>query len=168
MADDPKKQNNYAFIDSQNLNLSIRNLGWKLDFRRFRVYLTEKYGVSKAILFIGYVEGNNKLYKALQEFGYICIFKPTLIYKDGSAKGNCDAELVLYAAAIEYQNYNKAIIISGDGDFFCLADYLIKNDKLKALLVPDQAKFSGLLKMKHIKPYLRFVSDLKIKLGYVK
>ena len=34
-----KKENNYAFIDSQNLNLSIRALGWKLDFRRFRIYL---------------------------------------------------------------------------------------------------------------------------------
>ncbi len=36
---------NFAFIDSQNLNLSIRALGWRLDFRRFRVYLKEKYEV---------------------------------------------------------------------------------------------------------------------------
>ena len=57
-----KKINNYAFIDSQNLNLSIRSLGWKLDFARFRIYLKEKYGVTKAFLFIGYVEGNNDLY----------------------------------------------------------------------------------------------------------
>ena len=57
-----KKLNNYAFIDSQNLNLSIRSLGWKLDFARFRIYLKEKYGVTKAFLFIGYVEGNNDLY----------------------------------------------------------------------------------------------------------
>jgi len=60
-----KKSNNYAFIDSQNLNLSIRSLGWKLDFARFRVYLKEKYGVTKAFLFIGFVEGNNDLYVSL-------------------------------------------------------------------------------------------------------
>ena len=89
-----KKKNNYAFIDSQNLNLSIRELGWKLDWQRFRIYLKEKYGISKAFLFIGFLEGNNDLYKSLQDAGFICIFKPTLKYKDGTTKGNCDAELV--------------------------------------------------------------------------
>ena len=89
------KENNFAFIDSQNLNLSIRSLGWDLDFKKFRVYLKKKYQVTKAFLFIGYVEGNNDLYVALQEADFICIFKPTLKYKDGSTKGNCDAELVL-------------------------------------------------------------------------
>ena len=49
------KQNTvYAFIDSQNLNLGIRSLGWNLDFKRFRVYLKDKYDVKKAFLFIGY------------------------------------------------------------------------------------------------------------------
>ncbi len=52
-----KKENNYAFIDSQNVNLAITSLGWKLDFQRFRVFLRERYGVVKAFLFIGYVEG---------------------------------------------------------------------------------------------------------------
>lgn len=51
-------KNNYAFIDSQNLNLSIRDLGWRLDFSRFRKYLSDKYQVSKAFVFIGYIEGN--------------------------------------------------------------------------------------------------------------
>jgi len=37
-----KEENNYAFIDSNNLNLGIQSLGWKLDFRRFRRYLKEK------------------------------------------------------------------------------------------------------------------------------
>ena len=109
-----KKENNYAFIDSQNLNLSIRALGWKLDFSRFRVYLQENYAITKAFLFIGYIEGNNDLYTSLQKAGFICIFKPTLEYKDGTTKGNCDAELVLQAM-IEYPNYSKAVVVTGDG-----------------------------------------------------
>lgn len=109
--------NNYAFIDSQNLHLSIRSFGWRLDHKRFRIYLKEKYGVSKVFLFIGYVEGNNTLYKLLQDAGFICIFKPTLKYKDGTTKGNCDVELVLQAM-IEYPNYDQAVIVTGDGDFF--------------------------------------------------
>lgn len=160
-----QEQNNFAFIDSQNLNLSIQGLGWRLGFRRFRVYLKEKYQVAKAFLFIGYIEGNNDLYASLQEAGFICIFKPTLEYKDGKTKGNCDAELVLQAM-IEYPNYNKAVIVTGDGDFYCLAKYLVEKEKLEALVIPNRLKFSGLLKFKIFRPYLRFMNDLREKLEY--
>lgn len=160
-----KKENNYAFIDSQNLNLSIQSLGWKLDFARFRVYLKEKYKVRKAFLFIGYVEGNNDLYTFLQSAGFICIFKPTLEYKDGTTKGNVDAELVLQAM-VEYDNFDKALIVSGDGDFYCLVKYLIEQDKLKVVLVPNYLKYSALLKFKIVRPYLRFMNNLEKKLLY--
>ncbi len=162
-----KAQNNYAFIDSQNLNLSIRNLGWKLDFHRFRKYLTEKYHITKAFLFIGYIEGNSDLYTSLQEAGFICIFKPTLKYKNGTTKGNCDAELVLQAM-IEYSVYDKAIIVTGDGDFYCLAKYLIEKNKFGAFIIPNKYKFSALLKFKIFIPYLRFLNDLQRKLEYKK
>ena len=53
-----KPRNNYAFIDSQNLNLSIAEQGWKLDFSKFRKYLLRKYGIAQAFLFIGYIREN--------------------------------------------------------------------------------------------------------------
>ena len=80
------KSNNYAFIDSQNLNLGIQKLGWKLDYRRFRVYLAEKYGVKKAYIFIGFVALNQSLYDHLQEAGFILKFKPTIPDADGKRK----------------------------------------------------------------------------------
>ena len=162
-----KKENNYAFIDSQNLNLGIQALGWKLNFKKFRVYLAEKYGVKKAYMFIGFVDGNNSLYIALQEAGYVCIFKPTLVYKDGSIKGNCDAELVLHAM-IEYPRYDKAIIVTGDGDFYCLVKYFIEQNKLEALLIPNRFKFSALLKFKMFRKFLRYMNDLRAMLEYKK
>ena len=162
-----KLQNNFAFIDSQNLNLAVRDLGWLLDFKKFRVYLKEKYQVTKAFLFIGFIEGNNDLYTNLQDAGFICVFKPTLKYKDGTTKGNCDAELVL-RAMIEYSNYEKAVIVTGDGDFCCLVKYLIEKNKLKVVLIPNRFKFSGLLKFKVVYPFLRFVNDLVTKLAYKK
>lgn len=76
-----KKSSNYAFIDSQNLNLGIKSQGYELDWRKFRQYLKDKYFVVKAYIFIGQFVGNETLYKFLQECGYIIIFKPTLTHK---------------------------------------------------------------------------------------
>lgn len=143
----PKKKNNYAFIDSQNLNLGVREQRWILDFARFRVLLKEKYDISKAFLFIGYIKGNKGLYAYLQKAGYICIFKPILQVSKGKkvkVKGNVDAELVLHTM-IEYQNFDKAVIVSGDGDFRCLVEYLAKKKKLLKVIVPNW-KYSSLLR----------------------
>lgn len=159
--------NNYAFIDSQNLNLSIQSLGWKLNFKRFRVYLREKYSVRKAFLFIGFIEGNNDLYTSLQEAGFILVFRPTLKYKDGTTKGNCDAELILQTM-IEFSNYDKAVIVTGDGDFYCLIKYLIEKQKLSILMIPNKSRYSALLKLKIFRLHLRFMNDLKEKLAYKK
>lgn len=161
-----KKQNikNYAFIDSQNLNLSIQRLGWKLDFFRFRIYLKEKYHVKVAYLFIGYVPGNQDLYNNLQKYGYVIVFKPTLINKEGTIKGNCDAELVLQAM-IDYGEYKKAVIVTGDGDFYCLIRYLNENNKLEKVLIPDMHNYSALIK-KTARNKLAFMNDLKHKLEY--
>lgn len=155
---------NYAFIDSQNLNLSIQHLGWKLDFYRFRIYLKEKYKVEVAYIFIGYVPENQSLYNYLQKCSYVIVFKPTLRYKDGKVKGNCDAELVLQAM-IDYNEYKKAIIISGDGDFYCLIKYLSEKDKLGKVLIPDKYNYSALIK-KTAKNNLAFLNDLRGRLEY--
>ena len=158
-----EKENNYAFIDSQNVNLAMKSLGWKIDWKRLRVYLKEHYSVVKAFLFIGYIEGNNPLYVKLQEAGFICIFKPVLEYKDGTVKGNVDAELVLHTM-IQFPNFDKAIIVTGDGDFYCLVQYLLENDKLQKVLVPNQSKYSALLK-KFAKKNIAFMNDLNNKIG---
>ena len=160
------EKENYAFIDSQNLNLSIKELGWRLDFKKFRQYLREKYHVSKAFLFLGFIAENSDLYKSLQDAGFILIFKPTLVYKDGHTKGNCDAELVLQTM-IEFKNYQKALLVTGDGDFHCLAKHLIQEKKLEKLLIPNQKKYSALLK-KFPSEFLAFINDLKPKLSYTK
>lgn len=161
-----KKSVVYAYIDSQNLNLGVRELGWKIDQTRFRKYLADKYDVERAYVFIGFLPENARLYAALQSAGFVCIFRPTLVYKDGTTKGNCDAELVLQAM-IDINEYDKAVIVSGDGDFQCLAKYLHEQDKLGALLIPNQHKFSALLKFDLLKPYHRFINDLKKKIEYI-
>lgn len=158
-------RNNFAFIDSQNLNLSILDQGWRLDFKRFRKYLEDKYGVVKAFLFIGYVPTQQSLYTALQEYGYVLVFKPTLTLAEGRVKGNVDAELVLHAM-IEYANYDQAVIVTGDGDFHCLVEHLKKQGKLMRLLIPNRHKYSALFR--GLASDMAFISDWREKLEYKK
>ena len=148
------KKSVYAFIDSQNLNVSVQRLGWKVDWRKFRQFLSDKYGVEKAFMFIGYVPEFEDMYKQLHEAGYLIVLKPTFDMtkprpenseKSGKkdktedekhVKGNIDADLVLWAMK-EVNNYDKALIVSGDGDFYTLVEYLKENNKLLKLLAPS-------------------------------
>ena len=158
-------QANYAFIDSQNLNLSVKDQGWRIDNKRLRRYLLDKYGVVKAFLFIGYIQTQQVLYTALQKYGYILVFKPTLELKDGKVKGNVDAELVLHTM-IEWNNYDKAVIVTGDGDFHCLVEHLKRKNKLEKLLIPNRHKYSALLRKFTGCGDVAFIDDLRGKLEY--
>jgi len=162
------KDNIYAFIDSQNLNLGVQSQGWKLDFRRFHLYLQNKYKVTKAFLFIGYIQEKQMLYANLKKAGYILIFKPVLEIVNRQKKqivkikGNVDAELVLHTM-IEYPHYDKAVVVSGDGDFHCLVEYLAGKHKLGKIIVPNQ-KYSSLLR--HFSPFIVNIGLLKNNLEY--
>jgi len=158
------KENNFAYIDGQNLYLGIQSLGWKLDYARFRKYLTEKYSVITAYYFIGYVAGNQPLYSELQKMGYVLVFKPTIPDEDGNIKGNIDADLVLQVM-IDFSNYDKAIIATSDGDFYSLVKYLYQNDKLRLVMSPYVKTCSSLLK-KEAKEKIVFMDNLRNKLEY--
>lgn len=162
----------YAFIDSQNLNLGTSKditkkgkriyRGWKLDFKKLRKYLTDKFRVNEAFLCIGYIKQNENLYKRLRADGYKLIFKPTVRDNKGKSKGNVDAELVLHAAAIQFSKYDKAVIVSGDGDFYCLYEFLEKNYKLLRILIPNSKSESSLLRP--FQKYKTFIEFEKNKL----
>ncbi len=160
------KEKNYAFIDSQNLNLGIRSLGWKLNYRRFRAYLTDKYNIKVAYLFIGYIQNNQDLYASLQAAGYILIFKPTLPDEKGEIKGNVDADLVLQVM-LDYEKYDKAIIVTSDGDFYSLVKYLYKQKKLQFVMSPYIKTCSTLLK-KNAREKIIYMDNLRNKLEYNK
>lgn len=149
----------YAFIDSQNLNVSVQKFGWKMDWRKFRRFLADEYGVTKAYMFIGYVPEYESIYELMHEAGYAVVLKPTFdltrpqpemlevmdeaqspkkqvdAEEKKPVKGNIDAELVLWAMK-EISNYDKAIIVSGDGDFYSLVEYLEGKGRLLYVLAP--------------------------------
>lgn len=172
-----KKLANYAFIDSQNLNLGTQKMGWKMDWKKFREWLKSEYNVEKAFMFIGYMPDFEKLYDQLHSQGFLVVLKPTLEMfhtedtepakdnnkselkqdKDKPAvKGNIDADLVLHVMK-ELNNYDKAIIVSGDGDFYTLVEYLDQRGKLLHLMTPNW-QYSSLLK-----PFEKYILRLDQK-----
>lgn len=160
------KENNYAFIDSQNLNLGVKDMGWILDFKKFRIYLNEKYNIRKAYIFIGYIAENQKLYTALQEYGYVLVFKPVIAGDDEKPKGNIDADLVLQAMIDFHENkFERAVIVTSDGDFYSIVDYFYGKKKLFAVLSPNKKNCSVLLR-RSAKEKMMYVDNLKEKLEH--
>lgn len=171
------KPNVYAFIDSQNLNLGVQKVGWKMDWRKFRKYLADKYNVTHAFMFIGYMVENESLYEQMHDLGYLVALKPTLDITAPTdnqptenhasedkpvVKGNIDADLVLYAMK-ELPNYDKAIIVSGDGDFLSLVEYLDEQGKLHSIMAPNW-QYSSLLKQ--YEDRIVRIDQLKRELAY--
>lgn len=167
-----KQPTTYAFIDSQNLNLGVKKVGWKMDWRKFRDYLQVEHNVSRAYMFIGYMPENVQMYEQLHDLGYLIVLKPTVgmnMTPEEKAKtekvlikGNIDAELVLYAMK-EMPNYQQAIIVSGDGDFYCLAEYLADKKRLKHIMTPNR-QYSSLLKP--YEQYIIRIDELRNKLQH--
>lgn len=161
-----KQAKNYAFIDSQNLNFGIRKLGWRLSYKKFFVYLREKYGVVRAYVFIGFIASNQNLYDSLQEAGFVLKFKPTIPDKKGNLKGNVDADMVLQVM-LDFNSFDKSIIVSSDGDFYSLVNYLYNNNKLETVLSPDEKNCSSLLRQ-NAKEKIFYMDNLRQKLEYKK
>lgn len=168
------KKKIYAFIDAQNLHLGIKNdvtnkngkilyKGQKLDYAKFRRHLREKYGVTQAYIFLGLVSEHNALYTSLQKAGYTIIFKQVLWYYDTEGelivKGNVDTDITLHAAAKLVNEYDKAIFISGDGDFLSTYQHIDELKKLAYIFVPNRHRYSRLLN--NYRSKLRFVSDIQ-------
>jgi uncharacterized LabA/DUF88 family protein len=150
---------NYAFIDGNNLYLGARSQHINLDYKKLRLYLKTKFNADKVFIFIGYDANNTNLYSYLQKVGFVLVHKPTVIYMENGKrqmKGNVDAELVLYSSAIEYKSYDKAIIITSDGDFACLMRFLVEKGKLAKIITPTK-NYSKLLK-----PFGEYILPLSI------
>lgn len=144
------KENNFAYIDGSNLHKGVDELGWRLDYRRFRIWLKDKFGVTNVYLFIGFVPKYKNLYTRLQEAGFILVYKQVTYDGVGAVKGNCDSVLVLKAVSYFYERkYDKAVIVSSDGDYAELVEFLKERDALKMVVSPSN-KCSYLLRRQNV------------------
>jgi len=140
---------NIAFIDGQNLHLGTKEDGWKVDLARFRVYLRDKYHVTEAYYFLGYVsDEEEELYNNLQRAGFIVVFKEHHQSAVGRKKGNVDSDIIfeIMRALIDNALFTKIVLVSGDGDYKKVVDYLIKKDRFEKILFPNKKFASSLYK----------------------
>ena len=163
-----KKYNNYAFIDGANLYNGVKSLSWKFDYGRFRIWLTEKYKVDQAYLFLGMMPQYNDLYTELRKKGYLLVFREVIFDHNGKAKGNCDADIVVQAMQNAYENkFNKAILVTSDGDYSPLVKFLLSKQKMHTIISPyETKKCSVLLKRTGVK--ISHIHDQKNILEAVK
>lgn len=163
-----EKENNHAYIDGANLHQGMNTLGWELDYKKFRVWLTDKFNITTAYLFIGNIPKYSKLYAYLQECGYILIFKEVVYDNNGKPKGNCDADLVLKATQDFYtDSYKNMLLISSDGDYSSLVSFTSSEKRLLGILSPaNEKKCSILLKRTGVKIF--YINEQKNILGVQK
>jgi len=163
MTDD--KEEIHAFIDAQNVVQATRRLGWDFDLVKLRTYLADKYKVTKAFYFIGYIPRNQRLYQAIQQAGFILQFKEVANRPTGEAtiKGNVDVNLTLHAA-MTVDAYDKAILVSADGDFLPLVQFWQNRGKFRLVLSPDEPNNTSRLLKRDAANNIAFMPSARAKI----
>ena len=165
-----KDQLNVAFIDGQNLHLGTRETGWTIDHKKFRIYLKDKYKIKEAYYFLGYTsESEQDLYDNLQKAGFILSFREHSLALKGKKKGNVDSDIIFSAMKklVDDEPFDKIFIVSGDGDYKKLADFLIKKGRFGKMLFPNK-KFASSLYNTFGREYFDYLeeTDVRSKIGY--
>jgi len=147
-----KKENNFAFIDGQNLymgTIKSPKKSWKINLKKFRIYLQDKYKVSEAYYFLGCLnEDNSELYEKIQKAGFVLMFREHSSTMIGKKKGNVDSDIVFHVMKKIHkkESFDKIILVSGDGDYKMLVDFLIEEGRFKKILFPNKKFASSLYK----------------------
>lgn len=156
---------NIAYIDGQNLYLGTKEEGWAIDHKRFRVYLKEKYKIDEVYYFLGFVnEVEQDLYDKLQKAGFILAFREHSKVLKGLKKGNVDSDIIFHVMRklAEGDMFDTVFLISGDGDYKKMVDYLIKKKRFGKILFPNK-KFASSLYKSLGGEYFDYLSDSHVR-----
>ena len=106
--------------------MDIENL---LNYFR-RKFLSGKLSQADQLPIIKYI-ARTKFFKKLDQFGYKLRLKPTKVFYNGThsvKKANCDVDLTFDLMKYISQ-YDEVVILSGDGDFAPVLEYLLRKGK---------------------------------------
>lgn len=149
MADNQAK-GNIAYIDAQNLWMATTHGKdpWEVDAYKFRRYLQIKYRVVEAYYFIGVeLDTHQGLYDVLKEAGFNLVFREHPEKALSKKKGNVDVDIAFQMLVDSYERtneYDKALLVSNDGDYFKVIRHLHRKGKLEKVLFPSKRNASSL------------------------
>lgn len=166
---------NYAFIDGQNLHMATAKKEqnpWKIDLGKFRVYLKDKYKVETAYYYFGYVQDTLKaqeIYERIQRAGFVIVFRQHSESMVGKKKGNMDSDIIfsVMKKICKKEAFDKIVLVSGDGDYKSLVDFLIEENRFEKILFPDKKRASSLYK-KIGSEFFDYLENLKTYIEYRK
>lgn len=160
---------NVAYIDGQNLYMGTAksNPKWHIDLARFRIYLEQKYNVERAYYYLGYVQEGlqiEQLYETIQAAGFVLMFRQHNSAMLGKKKGNVDSDIIFSIMKRLYQkdSFQKIILVSGDGDYKMLVDFLIQENRFEKILFPNR-KFRSSLYKEISSTYFSYLDDSDIQ-----
>ena len=155
------RPNNFAFIDGANLHFTYENLDWELDYLKLRNYLRKKLDVIVAYYFIGKIKKYEDIYTTLEAYDYNIKLKDPSPYvteeedcpyckkviapEIRTHKSDCDSFMTL-RVLLDSSIYDKAVVITSDGDFDNLVKRLLLQDKLRIVFAPCKDGCSWLLR----------------------
>lgn len=139
----------YAFLDATNIIYGASDSGWKMDFKKLSRYLKERYDAEKILYYAG-VDAENKkqlrFYEKLQEFGYLLRLIPVKTFKDGRKKADVDSRMT-FEMMLYFDKYDRALVMTGDGDYYWVLEYLLLKHKSVKLLAHASSTARDLKKM---------------------
>ena len=159
------KENNLAFVDGQNLYMGTRseNPSWVVDLAKFRIYLSKKYNVRRAYYYLGCVdERYQNLYEEIQTADFVLVFRQYNTAMLGKKKGNVDSDIIFNVMKRLYKKepFDKIVLVSGDGDYKILVDFLIEENRFEKILFPNK-KFASSLYKKITRVYFDYLVNIK-------
>lgn len=128
------------FIDAANVVYSLKDLGWKIDYKRFQKYFVRRVNLIDIYFYTAFFDndaGRKNMLEMLSRKGFKIRSKEVKVIRktDGGVlhKANCDVELTMDAMLL-HSEFDTAILMSGDSDFVPLIKFLQSNKK-KVLII---------------------------------
>jgi uncharacterized LabA/DUF88 family protein len=149
-----------VYIDAANIILSAKRLEFNLELDNLLQYLKDKYRGVRILFFIGDVAYLSEIRNVLLKHSIELIIKQTS--KEGNKlKANCDVELTnKMTIDVERNKVDEILLLSGDGDFVALTDYVKNMGKDIRCIAVSPMDTSNLIKQR---PYLRIMYLIQIK-----
>ena len=124
-----------VFVDAANAIYSLRDLGWRIDYKKLRGFFKSNTELIDTYFYIAHFDddlGRKNLLEMLSRKGFVIRSKPVKnISKQGGGvlhKANCDVEIAMDVMTT-YQTFDTAVLMSGDSDFLPLIEFLQSQGK---------------------------------------